>query len=144
MPPSPRLRSRSRYACRPPTSRSARTRRPFSRSRLRLARPRRDFDLAADRIDVVELQKLVPEPSGKAASKPAANDSMLLRTTGTGQLRVGTIVHEQLTLEDVQTTVTLDRGVIRLDPLTAGLYGGRHRGTVTMDTRRTPTSFAIA
>ena len=105
--------------------------------------PRVDFDLAADRIDVADLQQLVPQSSGKAAAKPAANDSILLRTTGTGQLRVGTIVHEQLTLEDVQTAVTLDRGVIRLDPLTAGLYGGRHRGAITMDTRRTPTSFAV-
>jgi len=105
--------------------------------------PRVDFDLTADRIDVAELQQLVPPSSGKAAAKPADNDSILLRTTGTGQLRVGTIVQEQLTLDDVQTTVTIDRGVIRLDPLTAGLYGGRHRGAITMDTRRTPTSFAV-
>ena len=105
--------------------------------------PRVDFDLAADRIDVAELQTLVPQSSGKTAATPADNDSILLRTTGTGQLRVGTIVHEQLTLDDVQTTVTLDRGVIRLDPLTAALYGGRHRGAITMDSRRTPTSFAV-
>jgi uncharacterized protein involved in outer membrane biogenesis len=106
--------------------------------------PRVDFDLAADHLDIAELQRLVPEsPAARTTSKPADGDSMLNRTTGGGRLRVGTIAYEQLTLDDVQATVAIDRGVIRLDPLTAGLYGGRHRGVIAMDMRRTPASFTV-
>lgn len=115
----------------------------------RLTAPVVDFEMAADRLDVRELQALVvPAPAGKAnTAKPSAapdSDSLLLRTTGTGRLKVGAMTSDQLVLENVETTVALDRGVMRLNPLTAKLFGGRHRGSVTVDARQATTSMAIA
>ena len=69
---------------------------------------------------------------------------MLLRTTGSGRLRAGSIAYDTLILDNVQTTATLDRGLITLNPVTAGLFGGQHRGSITVDARRTPAAFAIA
>jgi len=111
--------------------------------------PHVDFQLAADRIDVKELQSLfVPTDASKAPNtskaESAPQDSVLTRTTGSGRLRVTSIVYDQLTLENVQATATLDRGLVRLDPVTAGLFGGQHRGAITLDARRTPLTVAVA
>jgi uncharacterized protein involved in outer membrane biogenesis len=127
--------------------------------------PQVDFQLAADRIDVKELQGLLapatPAPSTPAkapktdaaaqqpqqqppAAKTQEQDSILTRTTGSGRLRVTSIVYDQLTLENVQATATLDHGLIRLDPVTAGLFGGQHRGSIALDARRMPMTVAVA
>ncbi len=115
-----------------------------------LAAPVVDFEIAADRVDVRELQALVvpgPPPSTASPSRPApppSGDSLLRRTSGSGRLKVNTMTSDQLVLENVETTLTLDKGVIRLNPLAARLFGGRHRGSVTLDTRQATTSVAIA
>jgi AsmA protein len=108
--------------------------------------PQLDFQLAADRLDVKELQALVAPsqtPSTDSAKPTGTSDSVLLRTTGTGTLSAGSINYDALVLEKVQATATLDHGLIRLDPITAGLFGGTHRGGITVDARKTPPSFAI-
>lgn len=108
--------------------------------------PQLDFQLSADRLDVRELQALMsPTPATPAASKTAApsEDNVLLRTTGSGKLSAGAIVYDALLLENVQATATLDHGLIKLAPVTAGLFGGRHNGAITVDARKTPASFAI-
>ena len=109
--------------------------------------PQLDFELSADRLDVKELQALVA-PSKPSQVQPQRKappeDSMLLRTTGSGRLRAGSIAYDTLILDNVQTTATLDRGLITLNPVTAGLFGGQHRGSITVDARRTPAAFAIA
>jgi AsmA protein len=108
--------------------------------------PQVNFDVSADRIDVKEIQALIqPNPAASpraGATAPAEN--ILARTSGSGQLRVGRLLYDQIVLETLQATTTMDRGVIRLDPVTAGLFGGRHRGTITVDARRPPFSVALA
>ena len=109
--------------------------------------PQLDFELSADRLDVKELQALMTpaKPSQSQAQKTAASENnVLLRTTGSGRLRAGSIIYDKLILENVQATATLDRGLIQLNPVTAGLFGGTHRGSITVDARRTPAAFAIA
>jgi AsmA protein len=78
-----------------------------------------------------------------AAATPSGDDSLLRLATGSGQLRVGTITNGPLVLNDVEATATLDRGVIRLEPLTASMYGGRHRGAIVVDASRTPAAFSV-
>jgi uncharacterized protein involved in outer membrane biogenesis len=111
------------------------------------AAPQVDFQLAADRLDVRELQALlVPSPAGAptAPKEPAAaSDSLLLQTTGSGRLSAGSIVYDALVLENVQATATLDRGVISLSPVTAALFGGSHNGAITVDARKSPASFSV-
>jgi uncharacterized protein involved in outer membrane biogenesis len=107
--------------------------------------PQVEFTLSADRIDVAELQALLaPAGQQRPAQAPQAGDSVLLRTTGSGTVRVDTIVHEQLVLNNVETRVTLERGIIRLQPVSAELFGGRHRGSIVVDARRTPATFTVA
>jgi uncharacterized protein involved in outer membrane biogenesis len=113
------------------------------------AAPTVRFDLSADSIDVVEMQAMVapagdarPTVAGKApAAQVKDGESALLRMQGSGRIRVGSIANEQLVLEDVQAAVTIDRGLTRLDPLTAAVYGGRHGGSIALDARRTPATF---
>jgi AsmA protein len=113
------------------------------------AAPQVDFQLGADRVDVKELQGLfVPTEASKdpkpTKTQAAPGNSVLTRTTGSGQLRVASITYDQLLLENVQATATLDHGLVRLDPVTAGLFGGQHRGAITLDARRTPMTVAVA
>jgi AsmA protein len=114
------------------------------------ASPNVDFQLSADRIDVREMQRLLtpaqaPAPKAKATTAPAARtDGVFTRTTGTGRLRVGTVAYDRLILEDVAATVTLDHGLVRLNPVTAALFGGRHQGAIDVDARRTPVALTVA
>ncbi len=113
----------------------------------RFTAPIVDFQLAANTIDVVEMQTVLAPvsatPPASASTPSTADDSLLRLTTGSGRLRIGSITNDGLVLEDVQTTATLDRGVIRLDPLTASVYGGQHRGTIVVDASRTPATFSM-
>jgi uncharacterized protein involved in outer membrane biogenesis len=114
--------------------------------------PKLDFQLSANQIDVRAMQNLLaPAPatarttttaSSKTAPTPA-EPGILLKTTGTGKLTVGSIVYDTLKLENVQATATLDRGVIRLSPVTSSLFGGTQKGSITVDARRSPMSVAM-
>lgn len=107
--------------------------------------PRVEFEAVADTIDVDEMQQLFEPGRGQATtSRPLKGDGLLLHTTGSGRLRVGSLRHGQLVLEDVRTTTRIDCGVIRLEPLTAALFGGRHRGAITLDARRTPSTVVVS
>lgn len=109
------------------------------------ASPNVDFQMSADTIDVAELRDVLA-PARKAQSPAVREDgeSMLLRTSGSGHLRVGAIRHNQLLLENIEADARLDRGVITLQPLTASVFGGHHRGSIIVDARRTPSVVTVA
>ena len=112
------------------------------------ATPDIDFELAADRIDAREWQRVLsPRQEPKPDAAPglqASGQRVLSRLAGDGRLRVGAITFDGLVFEEAQATVRLDRGVVRLDPLTAALFGGRHRGLVVMDFSRRPAVFTVS
>ena len=109
------------------------------------ASPNVDFQLSADTIDVAELRDvLAPTRKAQSPAAPEDGESMLLRTSGSGHLRVGAIRHNQLLLENIDTDARLDRGVITLQPLTASVFGGQHRGSIIVDARRTPSAVTVA
>ena len=89
-----------------------------------------DFALSADKVDIDELRNLTK------TSK--ANESSPL--SGNGTMTIGTLKMDRLILTNVRTTVTTAGKQIRLDPLTANIYGGLHTGTIVVDQRTaTPT-----
>ena len=51
---------------------------------------------------------------------------------------MGSILYEQTELTNVHSNVTLNHGVIQLNPLTSQIYGGQKNGSVTVDTRPNP------
>jgi len=120
------------------------------------AAPRVQFNLNADKINVAELQQITGGqaapakkqarsfalvPAAEAAAPP--QPGLLQKATGGGTLSVGTVVNDQLVLNNVHSNVALDHGVVRMAPLTAQLYGGQQNGSIVVDTRRTPMGVAV-
>ena len=57
---------------------------------------------------------------------------------------MGTILYQQMELTNVHSNVTLNHGVIQLNPLTAQIDGGQENGSITVDTRQPATmTFAV-
>src|SRR5215475_11969607 len=97
--------------------------------------------IAANHINVAEWEQLFKAvPANAPPSKTRApgvevtnQDNVLTRATGNGALTVDTLVYDDLKLNQVRTNVTLDHGVITLNPLTANLYNGQESGTVVIN-----------
>src|SRR5271167_964207 len=123
--------------------------------------PRLTFALTADKINVAELEQITgSSPAQKAPAKkkaeaswslipsadalPALSPPSLLQTaTGTGSIAVGSILYQQTELTNVQSTVQLNHGLIQLNPLTSQIDGGQENGSVTVDTRSNPMTYAV-
>jgi uncharacterized protein involved in outer membrane biogenesis len=115
------------------------------------AAPQVQFALNADKVNVAELRQMYaagPAPAKRADARqdfwrivPQAQAetpsqvSMLSKMTGGGTVNIGTVQHDDLVLNNVNSKVTLDHGVIHLNPLTADLYGGKETGNVAIDMR---------
>jgi uncharacterized protein involved in outer membrane biogenesis len=78
-----------------------------------------------------------------AAQAAATNDSLLAKASGSGTLTIGSVIYDQLLLNNLRSNVALDHGVVRLAPLTADVYGGKETGSITIDTRPTPMTYAV-
>jgi uncharacterized protein involved in outer membrane biogenesis len=122
--------------------------------------PKLTFALSADKLNVAELQKITgssaPPPAKKkaeaswslvpradAAPAPAPQPGLLATATGTGTIAVGTILYQQMELTNVHSNVTLNHGVVQLNPLTAQIDGGQENGSITVDTRPANMAFAV-
>lgn len=110
--------------------------------------PQVQFALNADKVNVAELQqifaatpaqpakrasfwRLVPEANAQTKAEP----SMLTKMTGSGTVAIGVIQYDDLLLNNAHANVTLDHGLIKLNPVTADVYGGKETGTITIDMR---------
>lgn len=91
------------------------------------------FDLTLDRLD---LDAYLP-PESEAAADTEDSELIPVETIRElaldGRLRAGELVVSGLTLAGVDARVSARDGVLRLAPLTASLYGGAYRGSVTVD-----------
>jgi hypothetical protein len=119
--------------------------------------PRLTFALAADKLNITELQKLVEAkktaPAKKAEASwslvltaeaaPAPQPSFLDSATGTGTVAVGSLVYDRTVLSNVHSGVNLNHGVITLNPLTGQVFGGQINGSITADLRQTTANFAV-
>jgi AsmA protein len=110
--------------------------------------PQVQFALNADKVNVTELQqifsatpaqpakrasfwRLVPEASAQTKAEP----SMLTKITGGGTVAIGVIQYDDLLLNNAHANVTLDHGLIKMNPVTADVYGGKETGAITIDMR---------
>jgi hypothetical protein len=105
-----------------------------------LAQPRVDFALAADKINVPEWQEMA-QP--QADQKSSTRESLLARVVGSGQLSAQRVSYDQLTLNNVRSTVKLDRGIITMNPITAGLYNGQEVGSIVFNVNAHPVTYAV-
>jgi AsmA protein len=110
--------------------------------------PQVQFALNADKVNVAELQqtfaaipaqpakraslwRLVPEANAQAKTEP----SMLTKMTGGGTVAIGVIQYDDLVLNNTHANVTLNHGLITMNPVTADLYNGKENGSITVDMR---------
>ena len=119
--------------------------------------PQVQFTLAADKLSVTELQQIMgtapaQQPQQKKASlsiiptawgAPAKQPSIITRMTGGGDVTIGTVLYDQLVLQNLRSHVTLNNGIIRLNPLTASLYGGQENGSIEVDMRQPQTMYNV-
>src|SRR5579862_95988 len=120
------------------------------------ATPHITFALSADKLNVTELEQITggsSQPAKKRAAAgwsllptaeaaPAAQPGMLENATGNGTLAVNTITYEQTVLTNVHSNVALNHGVVQLNPLTSQIFGGQQSGSITIDTRPNPMTYA--
>jgi AsmA protein len=115
------------------------------------AAPQVTFALNADKVNVAELQQLfaaTPVPAKRtstehdfwnaipqARAETKAEPSALTKMTGTGTITVGSIQYDDLLLNNAHSNVTLDHGLITMDPVSADVYGGKESGNIIMDMR---------
>ncbi len=120
------------------------------------AAPQVQFTLNADKVNVTELQQLVAAQPGKRAdnrdfwsltpsanAEPAAQPSIITKMTGGGKVDVGTVQYDDLMLTNVHANVSLNNGLIQLNPVTANLYNGTESGTITLDMRPAQPVYAV-
>ncbi|HEX3584635.1 MAG TPA: AsmA-like C-terminal region-containing protein, partial [Candidatus Angelobacter sp.] len=119
--------------------------------------PQVQFALNADKVNVAELQQtfaatpaqpakragnfwqLVPEANAQAKTEP----SMITKMTGGGAVAIGVIQYDDLLLNNAHSNVTLDHGLIKMNPVTADVYGGKESGTITIDMRPAQPVYAV-
>jgi uncharacterized protein involved in outer membrane biogenesis len=118
--------------------------------------PQVQFALNADKVNVAELQqifaatpaqpakragfwRLVPEANAQTKTEP----SMLTKMTGGGTVAIGVIQYDDLLLNNAHANVTLDHGLIKMNPVTADIYGGKENGNITIDMRPAQPVYAV-
>ena len=102
-------------------------------------------------VDTLDLDKLAAaaapakapaegkkdESSPRSRPPPAADDninlSALVGPSVNGTLKIGKLVVRGLKADDVAATAKLDKGKLDVSSLTAGLYGGKLAGTLSLD-----------
>lgn len=105
------------------------------------AAPQIEFNADIDQLNVAELQQLTKAaPAAKAPVKAAGKSSApasspLLKTLARGTLNIGKIQYTNLTLTKLRSESSLEKGILKLDPLTADLFGGQQKGAITIDLR---------
>ena len=126
------------------------------------AAPQVQFTLNADKVNVTEWQQLVAPltaskrastaPTGKdfwsvtpraSAQTSADEPSILSKMTGNGTVSVGTIEYDDLVMTNAHSNVSLDHRLVRLNPVTADLYGGKEAGTIAIDMRPGQPVYAV-
>ncbi|HLW54650.1 MAG TPA: AsmA family protein [Candidatus Angelobacter sp.] len=127
------------------------------------AAPQVQFALKADKVDVAELQQtfgaapapqkrasvqhdfwqIIPRAEAQSAAGKGNQPSLLTTMTGGGTVEIGTIQYNDLLLTNARTNVTLDHGLIKMNPLTADLYNGKETGSVQIDMRPAQPVYAV-
>lgn len=117
--------------------------------------PQVQFTLNVDKVNVAELQQIfnaapaqpkraavehdfwsiVPKADAQARANNNPQPSLLTKMTGGGSVAIGTLQYDDLLLNNVRANVTLDHGMVRMNPVTADLYGGKESGVITIDMR---------
>jgi uncharacterized protein YhdP len=107
------------------------------------ARPDLQFNLHIDQVNVDELSQMVA-PASRADKGPAKQrGGFLAGITANGTMAIDKVLYQQSALTNLKATLNLAKGVLKLDPVTAGIFGGQEAGAITADLRETSPPFTI-
>ncbi|MEO8662736.1 MAG: AsmA family protein [Bryobacteraceae bacterium] len=101
--------------------------------------PAVQFAVDVDQIDSAEIDRLTASGGGKTSKSSAPS-----KITGSGTVHIGTIKYNNLLLTNVTGTCSLDRGLIRLAPISAQSSGGHVTGEIQLDGRQEPARVSVA
>jgi uncharacterized protein involved in outer membrane biogenesis len=104
--------------------------------------PQVQFTVSADKANANELQHLITPVSSKS-SAPADDATILDKMTGSGTISAAQLQYDTLAMQNVKATVTINRGVIMLNPVSAESYGGAASGSITVETRGPQTQYNL-
>jgi AsmA protein len=101
-------------------------------------RPRTTFNLLIDRMNVDAYLPPAPDDQPAAHREQAPDSSAipvdLIRALALdGRISAGRMTLFKLELSDVDAAIKAADGLLRVEPLTANLYGGRYRGSLLVD-----------
>ncbi|HEY4677951.1 MAG TPA: AsmA family protein [Candidatus Angelobacter sp.] len=119
------------------------------------AAPQVQFALNVDKVNVTELQQIfnaapaqpkrtameypfwniVPKAEAQAPVNNNPQPSLLTKMTGGGTVAIGVTQYDDLLLNNAHANVTLDHGLIKMNPVTADVYNGKENGAITIDMR---------
>jgi uncharacterized protein involved in outer membrane biogenesis len=105
------------------------------------AHPDLQFNLHVDQVNLDELSKMRTTTSSPAAAKqqpPALNN-----ISANGAIAIDKVLYEQSTITNLKASVDLRGGVLKLDPVTAGLFGGQESGSITADLRKAVAAYEV-
>jgi AsmA protein len=88
--------------------------------------------------DVPPVTPGVAASTATAAPKDSLRDLNLAGTIKVGKLKVA-----KLNIADVKATLKADKGLIRLNPISARLYQGTYAGDITLDARNKVSTIAL-
>ena len=94
-------------------------------------RPNIGFTFAVDAIDLDRYLEPADEAAGP--DEVAMPQEELKGMELQGKLQAGTLRMTGLEFSDAEVGIVLRNGKLRLNPLTAGFYGGRYNGDVSLD-----------
>ncbi len=106
------------------------------------------FELTVDKLDA---DKYLPPASNTPAATPAAGAaraaSIPVETIRPlnirGKLGIGQLKIAKLNMTDVKLAVSANKGLVRLVPVAAKLYGGSYAGNIVLDARRKAPKLSI-
>jgi AsmA protein len=110
--------------------------------------PKIQIDVHVDQIDVAELRQWGGAKQNQAVAKhpvtqQSAPGGFIKKVTASGPITIGKIDYDQFTLTNVQANVNLANGLLKLDPVTATVFGGQETGTITADLGAPAAAFSV-
>jgi len=100
------------------------------------AAPQLEFAFAVDRLNLNQFSSFFRTTSDARTSTP-------VRMSGHGKVTIDTVQYDQVVMTNAKIEATLDRGLLRLAPFTAEVDGGVQTGSIIIDTRTSPTQYAV-
>jgi len=102
-----------------------------------------NFNLVLDRIDL-DRYRAPPSNAPAEAAQPSTLPTTGLKTLQmNGALAIGQATVASLHMSDVHVRIAANKGIVRVAPVDAKLYGGAYSGTVTLDARGAVPAIAL-